>query len=61
MAAKRKPKAKPKLEDKEQSRRFIETARKLEADESGKSFERVFDKVTGKSIPRASRHLGKSR
>lgn len=34
-------KRKPKLENKEQSRRFVETARKLEADESNKAFERV--------------------
>lgn len=43
MAAKRK--RKPKLEDKAQSRRFVETARKLESDESGKSFERVLNSI----------------
>ena len=31
--------------DKEQSERFMETARKLESDETGKSFERVFGKL----------------
>lgn len=35
--AKPKPKDKP---DKDQAARFIETARELEADESGKAFER---------------------
>jgi hypothetical protein len=35
----KKAKPKPKLTDKEQSERFKETARKLGADESGKSFE----------------------
>ena len=43
MAAK--PKPKPKLTDKKQSERFIETARELEADESGESFERAFEKI----------------
>jgi hypothetical protein len=41
MAAKRK--AKPKLEDKAQSQRFVETARKLEVDD--KKFHRVIDKL----------------
>jgi hypothetical protein len=40
---KRKPK--PKLSDKEQSERFIETARKLRADESVERFEEVFKKI----------------
>jgi hypothetical protein len=35
----KKKKAKPKLSDKEQSERFIETARKLRVDESGEKFE----------------------
>jgi hypothetical protein len=47
------PKAKPKRKsprntDKEQSERFIETARKLEADESGKRFERAFKRILPK-------------
>lgn len=46
MAGKRKPK--PKLEDKEQSRRFVETARKLEADESGKAFKNTFGAIVAK-------------
>lgn len=34
--------AKPKQDDKAQSKRFIEKARELKADESGKKFERAF-------------------
>lgn len=37
-------KAKP-LSQKEQSERFKETARELEADESGEAFERVVDRL----------------
>ena len=44
-AAPKKKKAKPKLTDKEQSERFIETARKLRVDESGKEFERTVKAV----------------
>ena len=33
------------IEDEEQYARFIETARKLEADESGEKFERVMEKI----------------
>jgi hypothetical protein len=43
-----KPKSKPppvKPDDAEQSRRFEETARELETDESRKAFERVLDAV----------------
>jgi hypothetical protein len=43
--APKKKKAKPKLTDKEQSERFIETARSLDADESGKEFERTVKKI----------------
>ena len=42
----KKQKAKPKLDDKEQSERFKQTARELGVDESGKSFERAFSKIT---------------
>jgi hypothetical protein len=43
---KAKPKRKsPKNTDKAQSERFIETARKLESDESGKFFERAIKKI----------------
>lgn len=38
-------KLKPKPDDKEQSRRFVETARSIGADEGGKAFERVLDVV----------------
>ena len=37
--------AKPKRDAKEQSKRFIEKARELEADETGEEFERTFKKV----------------
>lgn len=39
------PKKKLPLDDKEQSRRFVETARELEADETGESFERAFKEI----------------
>jgi hypothetical protein len=48
MKTKPKPKDKPsnpKPDDPEQSRRFVETARRIEADESGKAFRRVFEKI----------------
>lgn len=42
----KKPKAKKKkMTAKEQSERFKETARELEVDESGKTFEMVFEKI----------------
>lgn len=49
------PKAKPKRKkpkntDKEQSERFKETARKLEADESGKRFERAFATISSQAV-----------
>lgn len=39
------PKEKPKLDDPEQSKRFVETAREVEADESAEAFEKAFKKV----------------
>lgn len=36
-------KPKPEPDDKEQSKRFVETARELEADESGESFKQALD------------------
>jgi hypothetical protein len=42
----KKAKLKPKLTDKEQSERFVETARKLGVDESGKSFEKAFEAIS---------------
>ena len=38
-------KRKPGKEDAEQSRRFVETAREIETDESGKLFARALKKV----------------
>jgi hypothetical protein len=44
--APKKKKPKPKLTDKEQSERFIETARAMMGvDESGKEFEKAFKKI----------------
>ena len=42
---KRKPKAKPKFTDKEQSERFITTARELGVEETGDGFTEAFTKV----------------
>jgi hypothetical protein len=44
----KKKKAKPKLTDKEQSERFKETARMLDADESGEKFKRAVDNILHK-------------
>ena len=38
-------KPKPKPDDKEQSKRFVEKAREIEADETGKAFERAMNKT----------------
>jgi hypothetical protein len=46
----RKPNPQP--DDPAQSKRFIEAARAAETNESPKEFERVFQRVVGKSIPR---------
>jgi len=40
----RKPKPKP--DDKEQSQRFVDTARELEVDETGEAFNDAFSKAT---------------
>jgi hypothetical protein len=57
-----KPKPKP-PDDPEQSRRFIETAKELEADESGRVFEQVVKAARtpahAKSPPPAKRAAGK--
>ena len=37
-------------DEKSQRERFIETARELEADESGKTFEEAFDKIIKPSL-----------
>jgi hypothetical protein len=44
----KKKRAKPKLTDKEQSERFIKTARKLGVDESGEEFERAVETIFSK-------------
>jgi len=44
-AVKRKQKQSPKKTDKAQYARFVETARKLEVDESEESFERAFTAI----------------
>ena len=44
-------KTKAKAKDKEQSKRFIEKAHEIEADESGKAFERGFRKVAPPKKP----------
>lgn len=46
----KKSKQKPKPEDPEQSKRFEETARELESDTSGKSFERALKTVVPEKI-----------
>jgi hypothetical protein len=43
--APKKKKAKPKLTDKGQSERFIETARELGVDETGEAFESAVKKI----------------
>jgi hypothetical protein len=35
----------PKPDDPEQSRRFVEAARQIEADETGEAFDRAFRKI----------------
>lgn len=37
--------ASPKPDDPEQSKRFIEAARQIEADETGEAFRRAFEKI----------------
>lgn len=41
-------KEKPKPDDKEQSQRFLEAARSLEADESGRKFNEAVEKIATK-------------
>lgn len=60
------PKAKPKSKgrkdtDKEQSERFIETARTLGVDESGKDFERTVKKIVPPKTSSAPPHNGDRR
>lgn len=54
----KKQKPKPKVSDKEQSDRFIETARELGVDESGEAFERALDRIVkqdAKEFPRRAK------
>jgi hypothetical protein len=44
-SAPKKKKPRPKLTDKEQSERFIQTARQLGVDEAGKDFEKATEKL----------------
>lgn len=44
-------KKKPEPDDKEQSARFVETAKALESDESGKGFERALEVVVPTKPP----------
>ena len=46
-------KRKPKKDDIEQSRRFVETARELEADESGEDFDDAMDSLAKPSDRRS--------
>lgn len=46
---------KPKKDDPEQSKRFEETAKEREADESGKKFEKLFKDVATPNQPTRSR------
>ncbi len=48
-------KAKPTPDDPQESKRFIDMAREIEADESAETFERAFEKV----VPH-NRHINKS-
>lgn len=41
----RKPERKPKLTDAERHKRFVETAREVEASDDPKDFDKAFDKV----------------
>ncbi len=43
----------PKNSSKKQSERFIETVRELEADETGETLEKVFDKIVPSKTLRA--------
>jgi hypothetical protein len=56
MATRKKHKPKtPKLTDAERHARFVETARKVEASEDPKDFEKAFKKVTGRPKSGSSR------
>jgi hypothetical protein len=44
-------KPKPKQDDEEQSKKFIDAAKQLEADESGETFDRALSIITPKTLP----------
>ena len=46
---------KPKHDDKEQSQRFVGTAKELESDESGKGFKRAMDSLLPKKKPKTKK------
>jgi hypothetical protein len=45
----------PKQDDPEQSKRFIEAARQIEADETGEAFRRAFEKIVPPKPPKQDR------
>lgn len=49
------PARKPRIDEKPQSERFIETARKIGADETPEAFERVFKQTVQPRTPVASK------
>jgi hypothetical protein len=58
----RKPEKKPKLTDVERHKRFLDTAREVEASDDPKDFDKAFDKVVAPKPPLSggSREFGKS-
>ena len=55
------PRAKDKITEAERSRRFIEKARELGCDETGKAFERAFKKIVRPKAGSAARQRKKDR
>ncbi len=51
-----KPTRKRQKDDREEYKRFLETAKKVEASDDPKDFERAFNRVTSKPSGRRSRH-----
>jgi hypothetical protein len=47
--------AAPKPDDPEQSKRFIEAARQIEADETGEAFRRAFEKIVPSKAPSSNK------
>lgn len=54
-----KPKVPDKADDKEQSERFIETARDHEADEGKDAMDQAFRRVTSRKAPSSVTHRGR--